>query len=94
MEAFFLAAAMHPDCQKAGHAYLDSVIVYDSFTYMRAFVKELSRWHIVTPIGLPHATVDDDEYNGYLIPAGTVVNFNVWCVDLSGLRSLGFILHS
>ena len=86
---------MHPDSQKAAQAELDAVVGpdrlpefsdYDCLPYMRAFVKELTRWHIVTPMGLPHATVHDDEYNGYFIPAGTIVNTNVWCVTLRALR--------
>ena len=82
MEAFFLAAAMHPDYQKAAQEELDNVVEpdrlpdfsdYDQLPYMRAFIKELIRWHVVTPMGLPHATVADDEYNGYFIPQGRPV---------------------
>ena len=43
-----------------------------------AIVKEVLRWHIVLPIGLPHRAVADDEYNEYLIPAGTIMMTNVW----------------
>ena len=91
MEVFFLAAAMHPECQKAAQAELDAVVGpdrlpefsdYDRLPYVKAFVKELTRWHISLPMGLPHATVDDDEYNGYFIPAGTIVNVNLWYVPL------------
>ena len=91
MEVFFLAAAMHPECQKAAQAELDAVVGpdrlpefsdYDRLPYVRAFVKELTRWHVSLPMGLPHATVDDDEYNGHFIPAGTIVNVNIWYVPL------------
>ncbi|KAM5542456.1 hypothetical protein V8D89_003915 [Ganoderma adspersum] len=90
MEVFFLAAAMYPECQKAAQAELDAVVGpdrlpefsdYDRLPYMRAFVKELTRWHVSLPMGLPHATVDDDEYNGYFIPAGTIVNVNMWALS-------------
>ena len=79
--------AMHPESQKAAQAELDAVVGpdrlpefsdYDCLPYMRAFVKELTRWHIVTPMGLPHATVHDDEYNGYFIPGGATVFVNMW----------------
>ena len=69
MEAFFLAAAMHPESQKAAQAELDAIVGpdrlpefsdYDHLPYMRAFVKELTRWHVSLPMGLPHATVDND----------------------------------
>jgi len=31
--------------------------------------------------GLPHATVAEDFYEGYRIPAGSIVIANAWCVD-------------
>ena len=43
-------------------------------------MKEVLRWHPVLPLGIPHCTVDDDELDGYFVPAGTVVFCNVWCV--------------
>ncbi|KAF6761954.1 hypothetical protein DFP72DRAFT_803115 [Ephemerocybe angulata] len=30
------------------------------------------------PIGLPHMLSEDDEYNGYFLPAGTIVVGNTW----------------
>ena len=91
MEVFFLAAAMHPDSQKAAQAELDAVVGpdrlpefsdYEHLPYVRAFIKEMTRWHIVSPMGLPHVSEEEDEYNGYIIPAGTVISVNVWCVPL------------
>lgn len=29
-------------------------------------------------LGLPHMATNDDEYNGYFIPAGTTVIGNTW----------------
>lgn len=40
------------------------------------------RWHPVTPIGVPHATLEDDIYNGNFIPKGTAVVANIWFVQL------------
>ena len=34
-------------------------------------------------VGVPHATVDEDEYMGYRIPKGAVVLSNIWCGCLS-----------
>ena len=49
--------------------------------YMRAFVKEVFRWRSVASIGgQPHAPVQDDYYNGYLIPKSTWVQGNVWAI--------------
>ena len=87
--AFFLAMTQYPEIQKKAQLELDTIIGpdrlpefadLDSLPYVRAVMKELLRWHVVTPIGLPHRTVADDEYNGYLIPGGATVVVNIWCV--------------
>lgn len=48
--------------------------------YVHAIVKEVSRWHTVLPMGLPHTTSQDDEYDGYYIPKGTYVLPSVWAM--------------
>lgn len=87
IQAFFLAMALHPDVQKKAQAELDEVIGSgrlpdfsdrQSLPYVNALIMELVRWHIVTPTGLPHTTTQDDEYNGYFIPKGSVIVPNVW----------------
>ncbi|KAH9935163.1 cytochrome P450 98A3 [Epithele typhae] len=52
----------------------------ESLPYLGALLKELMRWHVITPIALPHAVMEDDIYNGYLIPGGTAVAVNVWAI--------------
>lgn len=32
----------------------------------------------IAETGIPHATTEDDEFEGYRIPAGTVVTYNIW----------------
>ncbi|KAI0740350.1 cytochrome P450 98A3 [Earliella scabrosa] len=90
MRAFLVAMAMFPAVQKKAQAELDAVVGRGrlpetgdrgSLPYTDALVKELIRWHIVTPIGVPHRAVSDDEYNGYLIPAGATVLANVWAIS-------------
>ncbi|RXW13688.1 hypothetical protein EST38_g12163 [Candolleomyces aberdarensis] len=39
---------------------------------------ELLRWHQPVPLGVAHATSEDDVYKGYFIPKGTVVMGNIW----------------
>ena len=67
-----------------------------SLPYINSIVKESLRWHLVAPLGgcsndnyhyvltssegLPHMATNDDEYNGYYIPKGTVVIGNSWSV--------------
>ncbi|KAI0697644.1 cytochrome P450 [Cerioporus squamosus] len=85
--ALFLAMAMHPEVLKKAHTELDTVVGPDrlpdftdqeSLVYVDAIVKEVFRWHPVLPLSLPHCTSDDDELDGYFIPAGTMVVPNVW----------------
>jgi cytochrome P450 len=45
--------------------------------YLANVLYETTRWHPLSPLGVPHATLADDEYNGYHIPAGSVVYPNV-----------------
>ena len=86
--------AQFQEVQKKAQSELDAVVGPDrlpefsdlkSLPYTMAVTKELLRWHIVTPIGLPHRTVANDEYNGYLVPGGSVVFVDVWCVAITTL---------
>ena len=36
------------------------------------------RWNQPLPLGVPHLLTEDDTYNGYFLPAGTVVAANQW----------------
>ena len=89
VHAFLIAMALHPDVQKKAQAELDAVVGPNrlpqfsdrsALTYVNALVKEVLRWHIIAPVGVPHRSVDDDEYNGYFIPAGSIVMANAWYV--------------
>lgn len=89
MAAFFVAMVLYPDVQKRAQLELDAVVGADrlpdfsdrpSLPYLNALVKELLRWHVVAPIGVPHRVVADDEYDGYLIPSGASVFVNIWFV--------------
>ena len=89
MGAFFLAMALYPEVQKKAQQELDAVVGSErlpdfsdrpSLPYVNAIVKELLRWHPATPMGVPHRTLADDEYNGYIIPAGATVFVNIWYV--------------
>lgn len=53
-------------------------LTIDSYS---ALVKEIHRWRPVGPMGLPRRTMKDDWYNGYFIPAGTLVIANVWAMN-------------
>ena len=87
--ALVLALASHPNVQKKAQAEIGDVVglgrlplVADrpSLPYVHAVIKELSRWHTVTPLGVPHTASADDEYNGYFIPEGTILIANSWAM--------------
>ena len=82
-----MAMALHQDAQKKAQAELDVVVGpdrlpdlndMDKLPYINAIIKESLRWHVPTPLGLPHVTTSDDEYDGYLIPKGSIVLVNLW----------------
>lgn len=57
---------------------------WDKLPYIQAIAKETMRWRPnVSPIGFPHALTQDDEFEGYRFPAGTVVTINHWAISLN-----------
>ncbi|TBU55416.1 cytochrome P450 [Dichomitus squalens] len=86
---FFLAMILHPKAQQKARAELMSVVgpdrlpeFYDRpmLPYVNAIVKECTRWIPVTPLGAFHATMNDDVYEGYFIPKGSIVFANQWAM--------------
>ncbi|KAJ3761410.1 cytochrome P450 [Lentinula raphanica] len=87
---FFLAMVMYPEVQAKAQAELDRVVGRDrlpSFEdmqhlpYIRAIVRESLRLNPVDPLGLQHRSIEDDIYNGYFIPKGTICIANVWAMN-------------
>ncbi|KAI0647837.1 cytochrome P450 [Trametes meyenii] len=87
VEGLLLALTLYPEVQRKAQAELDAIVGRhrlpefedrDNLVYINAIVKEALRWHNVFPLGVSHRTVNDDELQGYFIPAGTTVIPNVW----------------
>ena len=81
---------LNPDVQKRAQEEIDRVVGTsrlpemadrDNLPYINAVVKEVLRWHPVTPLGVSHASSEDDTYKGYLIPKGAILVPNIWCVS-------------
>ncbi|KAI0669936.1 cytochrome P450 [Trametes maxima] len=90
LQTFFLAMALYPDVQRKAQAELDAVVGpyrlpefsdQKSLPYIHAIVKECLRWQNVFTLGLPHRLMEDDEYNGYYIPKGSIVLGNIWAIS-------------
>ncbi|KAF2251620.1 cytochrome P450 [Trematosphaeria pertusa] len=89
----FLALTTHPETLHAAHEELDAIIgnsrtpTFDDesrLPYLRALVKEVLRWRPVAVLGgTPHASTEDDYYEGYYIPAGTTILGNSWAINLN-----------
>ncbi len=91
---FLYAMALHPDVQRRAQAEIDIVVgpsrlplMSDrpALPYIDALVNECLRWMPTAQLGVPHRSMADDEYNGYLIPKGTLVLTNTRSVHV--LRS-------
>ena len=53
---------------------------YENLPYIRCCIKESMRWMPTVLLGVPHAAIKEDSYNGYRFPAGATVINNVWYV--------------
>ncbi|KAF8799104.1 cytochrome P450 [Phlegmacium glaucopus] len=87
-QTFFLAMVCFPEVQMKAQAEIDRVVSgrlpdfddMEDLPYVSALVKEVLRWQPVTPYGFPHCTTEDDVYEGYHIPKGSIVIFNSWAM--------------
>lgn len=84
---FFLAISVFPEVQKKAQQEIDRVIGdsripvcadRNDLPYIMAVMKETHRWHPIAPLGLPHASDQEDFYKGYRIPKGSIFLPNIW----------------
>ncbi|KAF7324284.1 O-methylsterigmatocystin oxidoreductase [Mycena sanguinolenta] len=89
LASFFLAMALYSEIQKKAQTEIDTVTGprrlpefedRPSLPFVEALYREVMRWKPVTPLGVAHASTEDDVYNGYFIPKGTTVISNIWAM--------------
>ncbi|ETW76925.1 cytochrome P450 monooxygenase 16 [Heterobasidion irregulare TC 32-1] len=89
LSSFFLAMVLYPEAQDKAQKEIDTVVGNErlpefsgeaSLPYVGALVKEVLRWRPVLPLAIPHRASSDDEYEGYYIPAGSLVIGNTWAI--------------
>ncbi|KUJ13355.1 cytochrome P450 [Mollisia scopiformis] len=89
---FILAMTLFPDVVKKAQEEIDRVVgnqrlpEYEDekdLPYIRALVKETLRWRAVNKFGMMHATSEDDWYEGYFIPKGSVAVLNWWAIHMN-----------
>ncbi|KAI0267870.1 cytochrome P450 oxidoreductase [Gloeopeniophorella convolvens] len=87
ISTFVLAMVLFPDVQRKAQEELDRVVGRhrlpnfddrDHLPYLAAVYKELLRWHVIGPMGIPHYATADDWYEGYFIPKGSLLMSNLW----------------
>ncbi|KAF1921301.1 cytochrome P450 [Ampelomyces quisqualis] len=86
---FLLAISAHPGFQKKAQEEIDAAFGEDQIPgivdgnklpFLKACFLESIRWRPIAPTAIPHYTTQDDTYNGYSIPAGTIVIMNTWAL--------------
>ncbi|KAG7087487.1 hypothetical protein E1B28_013449 [Marasmius oreades] len=86
--SFILAMVAYPDVQARAQREINEVVgsrppefsERENLPYIEAILSETLRWNPVTPLAVPHRSVNDDVYDGYLIPGGSTVVANAWAV--------------
>ncbi|EGN96539.1 hypothetical protein SERLA73DRAFT_184621 [Serpula lacrymans var. lacrymans S7.3] len=89
LQIFVLAMLFNPDVQQKAQLEIDAVVGRNrlpdfsdrpSLPYVEAVFRETLRWRPVVPLGVPHATTNDDNFEGYFIPKGATIVTNIWAM--------------
>jgi len=87
LDVFVLAMVLYPEIQRRAQKEINAVVGSDrlpefsdraSLPFVEAVLRETLRWHTVVPLGLPHATITEDVYEGLYVPKGATILVNVW----------------
>ncbi|KAF2709758.1 cytochrome P450 [Pleomassaria siparia CBS 279.74] len=89
MQTFCLAMCYYPRFLPMLQEELDRVcgdrlpVAEDrpNLPFLRAVIRECLRWRPPVPTGIPHYLTEDDEYNGYHIPKGSVMHPLEWAIS-------------
>ncbi|EON63189.1 hypothetical protein W97_02416 [Coniosporium apollinis CBS 100218] len=89
MQTFCLAMCYYPQYQHLVQEEIDRVCGdrmpqpsdRPNMPVLRAFIREALRWRPPVPTGIPHYLIQDDEYEGYHIPAGTTMHPLEWAIS-------------
>lgn len=87
-------AAAYPEWTRKARALLDEVCGAnaerlpnlgdrEALPYITAAVKEALRWRPFLQTGVPRMLTEDDEYEGYKFPAGTMFTWNAYALSLN-----------
>ncbi|KZS90977.1 cytochrome P450, partial [Sistotremastrum niveocremeum HHB9708] len=86
LDTFVIAMILHPEIQHEAQKAIDDLLQgkrlptledRGKLPFVDAVLKEVLRWKPVLPGGIPHRSIEDDEYKGMYIRKGSTVIFNV-----------------
>ncbi|KAK0235585.1 cytochrome P450 [Armillaria nabsnona] len=89
LNGFVLAMVLHPKVFKKAQSEIDTVIgtnrlpSFDdmaSLPYLDAVIRELHRWGGAKTLAIPHKLMQDDMYEGCLLPGGAIVIPNLYAM--------------
>ncbi|KAG6840481.1 hypothetical protein C0991_006424 [Blastosporella zonata] len=87
LSQFIMAMALNPNAQARAQQEIDEVVGRDrlpefsdreSLPFMECVFKESLRWGTPAPLSVPHRLAQDDVYNDYVLPKGTICIGNIW----------------
>ncbi|GBE89464.1 Multifunctional cytochrome P450 monooxygenase af510 [Sparassis crispa] len=90
IQTFFLFMLLFPEVQRKAQEEIDCVVGSgrlpdfddrDALPFVECVLQETIRWHPVAPFGVAHGSLNDDIYNGMLIPKGSVIIPNVMAMS-------------
>ena len=89
MQSFCLALSHHLQYQSLLHEEIDRVLGdrlptsqdIPNMPVLRAFIRETLRWRPPVPTGIPHESTQDDIFDGYHIPKGSVLHPLEWSIS-------------
>ncbi|KAK0618977.1 cytochrome P450 [Immersiella caudata] len=79
----------NPHVQRKAQEEVDRIVGRDrlptwedtsNLPYMNLVLQETYRMNPLSPLGIPHASIEDDVYDGMFIPKGTIIYQNVWAM--------------
>ncbi|KAF5385579.1 hypothetical protein D9757_006779 [Collybiopsis confluens] len=90
ISSFILTMILHPEVQAKGQAEIDQVVGTDrlptfedrkSLPFVESIYHEVMRLYPPLPLGVSHASIEDDVYRDYFIPKGCLVVPNIWAMN-------------
>jgi len=87
LQTLVLALVNFPEVQRLAQEEIDCVVGdgcapmlddIERLPYIQAVIKETHRWRPVAPLAIPHTSIEDVSYKGYVVPKGSVLFINNW----------------